>query len=295
MYTKILTNLEMEPIQMQHKILAFLTSDIYPVFNHLKQTDLELEKDIDTYRALLDNDTQMIYDKRKDFDESVNKINRTLAGYIDKKQLEAQKMFPHYFERYKTDGVEFNMYIGQSLVKDQVFDKLYLSNLRIWQLMVMCEMENEFHHIQGDLGHKLEIASMILAHSNPLSIHFRLDEKQFDIEGAYNARYEVVKKRVDKAVIKGTNERVTAPGKIAIVYSNEEDAIEYGKYLDFLIAKGYIEAASVEDLELENLQGITGLRALRASVVYDVERLAEESATFDELIESISSESVGRN
>ena len=279
----------------EHKILAFLTSDIYPVFNHLKQTDLELEKDIDTYRALLDNDTQMIYDKRKDFDESVNKINRTLAGYIDKKQLEAQKMFPHYFERYKTDGVEFNMYIGQSLVKDQVFDKLYLSNLRIWQLMVMCEMENEFHHIQGDLGHKLEIASMILAHSNPLSIHFRLDEKQFDIEGAYNARYEVVKKRVDKAVIKGTNERVTAPGKIAIVYSNEEDAIEYGRYLDFLIAKGYIEAASVEDLELENLQGITGLRALRASVVYDVVRLAEESATFDELIDSISSESVGRN
>ncbi len=279
----------------EHKILAFLTSDIYPVFNHLKQTDSKLEKEIDTYRNLLDPETQMVYDKRKDFDESVNKINRTLAGYIDKKQLEAQQMFPHYFERYKTDGVEFNMYIGQSLVKDQIFDKLYVSNLRIWQLMVMCEMENEFHHIQQDLGHTLEIASMILAHSNPLSIHFRLDEKRFDIEGAYNARYEVVKKRVDKALIKGTDERVTAPGKIAIVYSNEEDAIEYGKYLDFLIAKGYIEAESVEDLELENLQGITGLRALRASVVYDSGRLSDESVALDELIDSISSESVGRN
>ncbi len=44
---------------------------------------------------------------------------------------------------------------------------------------------------------------MLLVHSNPLAIRFRIDEKRFDVDGAYNARYEIIKKRVDKANIKG--------------------------------------------------------------------------------------------
>jgi hypothetical protein len=39
------------------------------------------------------------------------------------------------------------------------------------------------------------------------------------VDGAYDIRYEIVKKRIDKALIKGTNERATQPGKIVIVYS----------------------------------------------------------------------------
>ena len=60
-----------------------------------------------------------------------------------------------------------------------------------------------------------------------LSIRFRQDEKQFDVDGAYNIRYEIVKKRIDKAYIKGTSERLTQPGKIAIVYSRDKEIGEY--------------------------------------------------------------------
>jgi hypothetical protein len=34
-----------------------------------------------------------------------------MATVLDKEQTEAQKIFPHYFERFKTDGVEHNLYI----------------------------------------------------------------------------------------------------------------------------------------------------------------------------------------
>ena len=54
-----------------------------------------------------------------------------------------------------------------------------------------------------------------------------MDQKQFDVDGAYNVRYEIVKKRIDKSYIKGTTERLTQAGKIAIVYSNDSDATEY--------------------------------------------------------------------
>ena len=252
----------------EHKILSFLKTDIYPVFSHLKEINKQLKPLIEQYELSLDPEIHSVYESRKSYDESVNLINQQLAAYLDDKQIEAQNMFPHYFERYKTDGVEFNMYIGQSIVQSKKFDKIYLKNLRLWQLAIMCEMENVFKNIQVEINSPIEIASLILVYNTSLSVHFRMDEKKFDVEGAYNARYEIIKKRVDKANIKGTNERITQPGKIVIIYSQEQDAVEYKEYFSFLTAKGYLNEG-YEDLALEDLQGVSGLRALRVEVNYD--------------------------
>ena len=120
---------------------------------------------------------------------------------------------------------------------------------------------------------------------NPLSISFRMDEKQFDVDGAYNIRYEIIKKRIDKAHIKGTDERLTVPGKIAIVYSQEKDAREYLKYIKYLQSKNQL--GKVEDLVLEDLQGVSGLKALRAEVIYDKNFNPKESITLNDLIKEI--------
>lgn len=85
------------------------------------------------------------------------------------------------------------------------------------------------------------------------------------MDGAYNMRYEIVKKRIDKAVIRGRGERVTRPGRIAIVYAQPPEAAEYRGYLDYLQASGYL-GAGVEDVELEGLEGAEGLCALRVRV-----------------------------
>jgi hypothetical protein len=106
---------------------------------------------------------------------------------------------------------------------------------------------------------------LVLVHHAPLSIRFRLDEKRFDVDGAYNIRYEVIKKRIDKAVIEGTGERLTQPGRIAIIYTQAREAAEYLEYLEYLQARGDL-LPGVEDLELEALQGVEGLRALRVTV-----------------------------
>ena len=93
-----------------------------------------------------------------------------------------------------------------------------------------------------------------------------MDEKQFDVDGSYNVRYEIIKKRIDKSNIKETNERLTQAGKIAIVYLQEEDKQEYMRYLEYLISKGCIEP-EIEDLELDRLQGAEGLHALRVTEI----------------------------
>ena len=85
------------------------------------------------------------------------------------------------------------------------------------------------------------------------------------MDGAYDIRYEIVKKRIDKAVIRGTSERVTQPGKIAIVYAQAGEGLEYRGYIEYLQHLCYL-TDKVEDLELEELQGVHGLRALRVTV-----------------------------
>lgn len=245
----------------------FLKKDIHPVFNHLRTLDKSLKSDVDEYMSHIDPKLLVVYDERRKYDESVNILNDKLAKFIDLKQIEAQKMFPHYFERYKTDGIDYNMYIGQSLLNNKSYDKIYLDNLRLWQLQMMCELENIAYNLKDELEHPLEIASLILVHSTPLTIKFRMDEKRFDVDGAYNIRYEILKKRIDKAHIKNSKERLTISGKIAIVYSQDSEADEYMKYIKHLQVKKYIKD-EVEIVDIEDVQGSIGLKAIRIQINY---------------------------
>lgn len=270
----------------EHNILNFLTSDIYPVFNHIKSLNSKMEKLVTSYEKALDPKLHTIYNKRKDYDESVAQLNIGLTSHLDEEQKSAQEMFPHYFERYKTDGVEYNMYIGQSLVENKSFNDIYLFNLRLWQLQMMCEMEVQYSAMKEKMKTPLEVASLILVYNNALSIHFRTDEKRFDVDGAYNARYEIIKKRIDKANIKGSGERITQPGKIAIIYSRDENAKEYKKYIKFLQSKNYL-TENVEDVALEDLQGVSGLRALRVEVNYSLSPADNKKFTYNDLLEVV--------
>ena len=268
----------------EEMLTNFLRKEIYPVFNHLKTLDKNLNTEVKNYTQQIDPQLQVIYDKRKKYEDSVTILNEELANFIDSKQVEAQKMFPHYFERYKTDGVDYNMYIGQSLVQNSTYNEMYLHNLRLWQLQLMCGLENVANKLKNTLEHPLEIASLILVHSTPLAIKFRMDEKHFDVDGAYNIRYEIIKKRIDKALIKNTSERLTQPGKIAIVYSQKSDADEYLKYIKHLQSTNQL-LGTVEHLELQDLQGISGLKALRVAINYHTE--TEDKITLDDLMNVI--------
>ena len=192
-------------------------------------------------------------------------LTETVSSYLDLEEQAAQAMYPHYFEKQKTDGVDYNMYVGGSLLEDGAFDPLYLRNLRLWQLMVACGITLRTERLKSRLSVPLEVTNLILVQHTPLSIRFRFDEKRFDVDGAYNVRYEIIKKRIDKAVIRGTTERLTQPGKIALVYSHSSEAAEWRDYVDYLRRLGYL-TAGVEDVELEEMQGAQGLRALRVTV-----------------------------
>jgi hypothetical protein len=166
---------------------------------------------------------------------------------------------------------------------------MYLRNLRLWQLLAMSEIARRTNDLLPELSVPLETTHLVLVQNTPLAIRFRIDEKKFDVDGTYNIRYEIMKKRIDKAIISGTTERLTQPGKIAIVYSQQKEADEYLKYIDYMKGVGIIKK-EVEHLELEEMQGVQGLKALRVTVNLDkgAGDTSLSKQNVEEILESVS-------
>lgn len=255
-------------------VLEFLRTDVESLFDRVAAYGPDVRARVDEYRAAMDPELGILYRRRQAFDRSVAAVNDRIAVTIEAEEERAQAMFPHYFEMFKTDGVDYNIYVGDALQEHGGFDRLYLRNLRLWQLMLMCRIEWELRRTRAELPVPLEATHLVLVQNTPLSIRFRTDEKQFDVDGAYNIRYQIVKKRIDKARIRGSRERLTQPGKLAIGYAQAREADEYRGYLDYLVAVGYL-VPGVEELELEDLQGVLGLKALRVTIADEPAGTAE--------------------
>ncbi|GEO06275.1 hypothetical protein AAE02nite_39390 [Adhaeribacter aerolatus] len=246
-------------------IFEVIQKHVEPIFEYLQSNNPTLRPAIQAYRAAMDPHLGVLYKRRKDFETSLTLINETISDYLEAEEAKAQQMYPHYFEKYKTDGVEFNIYVGASIAENRHFDLVFLRNLRLWQLMTVCGIARKAAELKPKLPMPLETTQLILIYSQPLAIRFRRDERKFDVDGAYNIRYEIVKKRIDKATVVGTRERLTQPGSIAIVYSQGREANEYKDYIDYLQNINLL-TREVEYLDLEEMQGVSGLKAIRVKV-----------------------------
>lgn len=247
------------------EIKEFLVNEVEPVFSHLQKNNKEATPIVDVYFHIVKDCDSPLYRHRREYEETLGQINDAVMTYLEKEQETLQNSYPHYFEKYRTDGVEYNIYIGQSISPTNPFDLLYLRNIRLWQLKSMAEAARVTHRLLSELKIPLQTTQLILVHSQSIAISFRKDERKFDVEGSYNIRYEVIKKRLDKAYIKGSSERLTQPGKIALVYSNQKEVQEYEEYIKFLQKKSILNS-NIEYLELEDLQGVKGLKALRVEI-----------------------------
>lgn len=275
---KFILALEVFENELNHEIKAdteqrfqrLLREEIHPFLQGKLEvkTSLEIKSKIQNYFALIRAQTDLFYNHRKNLDDSITLVNRKLADMLDESQVKAQQIFPHYYERFKSDGVEHNLYSGHTVAPDLHYTSKVVHKLRYWQLKTICRMELEFQSFKNNLPIPLDIASLIFVYNEKIDIRFRMDEKRFDVDGAYNSYYEIIKKRLDKAHVKDSSERITAPGKITIVYFGMENQKEYLEYVTKLQKKGILQH-DVEFLKVEDLQGITGLLALRVSISQD--------------------------
>ncbi len=265
--------------QCQHRLLAellpedeqeitlFLDREVNPYFRQLEASHPSLQVAIGHYFARVDPTTGLFNQAVKRYERSMDWLNATVNEYIDAEEKQLQKIYPHYFERYRTDGTEYTIYVGQSIAPQVPFEPALIQRLFYWQLQSMVELANLTHKLLPSLPLPLQTTQLMLAHGHAVDISFRHDERRLDVEGSYSIRYEVLKKRIDKAYIDGSQERLTQPDTIAIVYSHASDVAGYLPYIEQLQAVGKIDD-QLEYLDLEPMQGGVHLKALRMHIRY---------------------------
>lgn len=253
-----------DKIYFEREIFDYVSLHVHPeIPKYISEEDTIVKE----YLMKLDEYTGLYYVERKKFDQSIQIINAEFSSELDRAQIQAQKIFPHYYERFRTDGIDFNLYVGRSISPNIKFDYKDLQKIRFWQLKTLINTELKYHQIKQTLPLNLDVASLIFTSNLTLDIVFKLDEKRFDVDGYNNAKYEIIKKRVNKAFVKNSNNRVNEPGKICVIYTEESIKDEYVEFFNQLISDGLLEP-TIEFLEIENLQGIDGLLALRATIKF---------------------------
>ncbi|CAG4994173.1 hypothetical protein DYBT9275_01336 [Dyadobacter sp. CECT 9275] len=269
------------------KIRDFLETEVHPFLMHFRENRViqtvpalagsaaETEIDpiaeaIDSYFDIIDEQNGAAFAQRRALEISMQKINSSVNLYLDLFKNEIQLSYPTYFEKFRTDGIEYDIYIGQAIDPNKPFSHLYLKNIRLWQLTSMAAIARITHSLLPQMEKHLRTTQLIFINSGSIDISFRDDERRFDVEGAYNIRYQIIKKRIDKVHVKGTGERLTQPGKIAMVYFNNKSAEEYVDYIRYLQEQNTL-LDDLEYLDLEELQGVNGLKALRIGVNLDSE------------------------
>lgn len=258
-------------------IRDFLQQDLEPILVSLREMGNGLDRAVAKYERSADPNGGRLYERSRAFEGSVRKINEVVADYLDSEQTKLQPYFPHYFEKHQTDGVDFTMYVGASLLESDIYDRSFVHALRLWQLMAMCGVALRTKLLQAELDDPLETTHLVLVQDTPISIRYRFDENRFDVDGPHHIRFEIIKQRVEKATVSGTGERLTQPHRIAIVYSQDREAEEYVQYLNYLRAQGFI-SSDVESVHVDDLQGVKGLRTLRIGLAADA---VDELPTID--------------
>jgi hypothetical protein len=255
-------------LNQEVKLNDFLENNISPFLTQFGEGNPAVTPVIERYFDAIDPETGEATQNRRELETSMSTVISSVNKYMDMMKGEIQQAYPSYFEKFRTDGVEYDIYIGQSIAPDKPFSDIYLKNLRLMQLTSMAAIAKYSNALLPQLPKPVETTQLIFIHSQAIDIKFRKDEKRFDVEGAYNIRYHIVKKRIDKVNIKGRKERLTQPGKIALVYFSQKEADEYISYIRYL-QEQQILLNDLEELELEELQGVSGLKALRVGVAID--------------------------
>jgi hypothetical protein len=251
----------------ENNLNIFFEEEIKPYLMHLSAQEATIKSIIDPYLESLNSANTSKHSNRHSLETAMQTINNAVSEYFESEKGALQQPYPCYFEKFRTDGVEYDMYIGQSIAPDKPFSQFHLKNLRLWQLSSMAAIAKITHSLLPHMATELHTTQLIFIHDHTINIGFRSDERKFDVEGAYSIRYQMIKKRIDKVHIRNTNERLTQPDKIVLIYFDKGDIRDYVPFIQYLQDKKVLHN-DLEELELEDLQGLSGLKALRVGVVY---------------------------
>ncbi|HAG85750.1 MAG TPA: histidine kinase, partial [Cyanobacteria bacterium UBA12227] len=210
------------------------------------------------------------------YDKMIHEINNRLRETWERWQVRMQQIIPHYCDLDLTDGMDHMIYVGASI--NPQFTLFHLHCLRYEQLRAICDCARTCFGLRDRYDTPLQVTHLVLVQDTTVDIfHDEQTEKLFDLRGSTrDTRYEIVKKRIDKALDTQTQTRITQPGMLTLVYSTQEEWNEYQQYFRYLAREGWVDT-QIQSSTVEPLQGITGLKYARVRILPAPEESANKS------------------
>ncbi len=245
--------------------LKYLSERIDIYFDYFSQCGSEAMAAVNAYRNSCANDHKSVYVSRALYDQMISQINTKLKETWESWQVRMQQIIPHYCDIECTDGINHMIYVGESI--DPKFSPFHLRSLRYEQLKAVCDCARTAFSLHKEYHTQMEVTHLVLVQDLTVDIfHDDNTEKLFEVRGTRDIRYEIVKKRIDKATDEKTGTRITQPGMLTLVYSTEEEWQEYQEYLRYLARENWVDTDIISGT-VEPLQGITGLKFARVNIL----------------------------
>ncbi|HBB33088.1 MAG TPA: histidine kinase [Cyanobacteria bacterium UBA8803] len=249
-------------------VVQYLKEHLEVYFDYFRQCGEAAVEAVKAYEQACANEHGCVYTARERYDRTILEITNTLRKNWESWQERMQKIVPHYCDVEITDGMDHMIYAGASI--NPQFSLFHLHALRYEQLRAICDCARTCFRLR-DRDEKIpEVTHLVLIQDNPVDIfHDEQTEKLFDLRGSTrDTRYEIVKKRIDKAVDATEQTRITQPGMLTLVYCTDEEWGQYKQYLRYLARDGWVDS-KIQSGTVEPLQGITGLKFSRVRILPD--------------------------
>ncbi|MBA4167303.1 MAG: GAF domain-containing protein, partial [Chitinophagaceae bacterium] len=143
------------------RLTEFLDTEIRPFLLHFRESDSRVKGLIDKYFEAVNEESGLAFANRRALEKSMQRINATVNQFLEIFKVEIQDAYPCYFEKFRTDGVEYDMYIGQSISPAKSFNTLYLRNIRLRQVTAMAAIVKITHALLPRLSKPLETTQLI--------------------------------------------------------------------------------------------------------------------------------------
>lgn len=248
-------------------LLRYLQTEVEAHFGYFAEVSPAAREAIDRYQAAIDPEHGCVYTARAVYDQTISYINNLLRDTWNHWQQSMQAITPHYCDLEATDGIDHMIYAGQAI--DPSFTDFQLKALRYEQLRAVCNCARQGFALKRRYDTDMVITHLVLVQGITVDIvHDETTERLFDVRGTRDTRYEIVKKRIDKACDAANHARITQPGMLTVVYSTSEEWDEYERYLRYLHREGLV-SDQVEQGLVEPLQGVSGLKFARVAVLPD--------------------------
>lgn len=262
-------------VDMEVRAAEYLNEKLEVYFDYFMQCGPKVQAAVEAYRTACANEHNCVYGDRTRYDQMLNLISTKLQETWASWQERMQQILPHYCDIECTDGMDHMIYVGKSI--DSKFSPFHLHSLRYEQLRAICDCARTVFRLKAESQINMELAHLVLVQNTTIDIfHNENTEKMFDVKGTRDIRYELVKKRIEKAVDRDAQERITQSGMLTVVYSTEDEWQEYQQYLRYLSREGWVES-KIQTGMVEALQGVSGLKFARVRILPEPESIAHFS------------------